>query len=127
LDFVKVEAVDKKSLDRALHRYVERTVRDHPEVVAIILYGSFPKGSFTPQSDIDLLIVLKESRESILDRIPHFLDPYLPFPLDVFPYTVSKLRRLFERSPKFKNEILSSGQILFGEQGFNRLFRGSNR
>lgn len=124
LDFVKVKGVDKKNLDRALHQYVERTVREHPEVVAVILYGSFPKGSFTPQSDIDLLIVLKESGESILNRIPHYLDPYLPFPSDVFPYTVEELRKLFKRSPKFKNEILSSAEILFGEQEFNRLFRG---
>ena len=77
LDFVRVKAVDKKGLDKALLRYVERTVQEHPEVVAIILYGSFPKGTFTPQSDIDLLIVLKESREGILDRIPHFLDPHV--------------------------------------------------
>jgi len=124
LDFVRVKAVDKKGLDKALLRYVERTVQEHPEVVAIILYGSFPKGTFTPQSDIDLLIVLKESREGILDRIPHFLDLYLPFPSDVLPYTVGELRRLFERSPKFKNEILSSGQILFGGKAFDRLFKG---
>jgi hypothetical protein len=40
-----------------------------------------------PGSDRDLLVILRESEESFLKRIPRFLPSRFPVGVDVFPYT----------------------------------------
>lgn len=118
MNIVKVREVDRKILDEALLRYMERVTGEYPEVIGIVLYGSFAKGNFTPLSDVDILLVLKSSDRSILERISDFIDPYFPFSIDVIPYTLKELKHIFKTRPRFKEEILSNGKILWGEKEF---------
>ena len=41
----------------------------------------------TASSDADLIIILKDSEKSFLDRMTDFIPPSFPLPLEVFPYT----------------------------------------
>ena len=73
-------------------KIVDRVVEDlkkYPEVVAIVLYGSYAKGKEKPLSDIDIAVILKDQNleaevssfsSNILDVVPfHRLPLYIQF------------------------------------------------
>ena len=67
-----IDYADYKAL---LDRFLERlTARFDDDLVSLVLYGSIARGDAGSQSDVDLLIVLKEAPSSYRDR----LGPFLP-------------------------------------------------
>ena len=75
----------------------------------IILFGSLANDTYTGISDADVLIILRESKQRFMDRIPklifYFIDT--PVPVDVFPYTEEEV----ENIPLAKR-ALSEGVVL---------------
>lgn len=80
----------------------------------VILFGSLTKGNYTPHSDVDLLIILKEDSRRIIDRIPCYMDYFadIPFGIDVFPYTEEELEKMKNEGNKFISDILANGTNL---------------
>lgn len=69
-----------------------RALRERPEVLAVVLFGSLAQGQATAASDADLFLLLSESPYPFQDR----LVLYRPFGLrriEVFPYTLEEARR----------------------------------
>ncbi len=68
----------------------------HPEIIQVRLFGSRAKGTYTPQSDIDLAlwgnvdVLQAEAIAAELDELP------LPYHYDVKPFEAIKLRPLRE-------------------------------
>ena len=81
---------------------VDRVVEDlkkYPEVVAIVLYGSYAKGKEKPLSDIDIAVILKD--QNLEAEVSSFSSNVL----DVVP---------FHRLPLYiKFEVLKHGKVLF--------------
>lgn len=71
-----------------------RQAEAHPEVMEIVVFGSFSKGNYAPGSDVDIFILLSRSVKSVRDRIPDFLPGAFPVAVDLFPYTVDELSAL---------------------------------
>ena len=65
----------------------------------MIWFGSWVSGTPTPGSDVDLCIVLSESKSRVRDRIPDYLPFGFPVGLDLFPFTTEELERLKKESP----------------------------
>lgn len=56
----------------------------HPEVEKVILYGSRAKGNYKPASDIDLILLGKETDISVMNKISWELDDLLlPYTFDL--------------------------------------------
>ena len=68
---VRIVSVNEKEIRKALLRYAEE-LKKKKEVEAVYLCGSWAKGTYTPYSDVDLLIVVKEDA-----RPPPGQDPRL--------------------------------------------------
>jgi predicted nucleotidyltransferase len=98
---------------RALDDYVRRLVTDHPEVEAVILFGSLASGTPVPGSDVDLVVILTDSDRRFIDRIPAFLPAHFPVPLDVFPYTRAEVERMTREGNPFVRRALRDGMTLF--------------
>ena len=78
----------------------ERIRTTHPDVIRVLLFGSYARGDFTTHSDLDLLIVLKSSDLPMRERIGTFLEACSAYPTDVFPVTEQELAdRLHEGDP----------------------------
>ena len=97
---------------------VQRIVA-HLPVEKIILFGSYSNhsGSPTPDSDIDLLIIM-ESSESLTNRIvsvSRLLRPR-PFPMDILVRTPEEITALLESGDPFFQEILTQGEIVYDRQ-----------
>jgi uncharacterized protein len=79
----------------------------------IILFGSYAYGHPGPQSDIDLLVVmktpLKESEQAL--QIRRFLNVF--FGLDLIVYTPENLEQRLNWGDSFLREITTQGLVLY--------------
>lgn len=98
-----------KTLPRAVKRIAETL---HPE--KIILFGSYAYGNPTPDSDVDLLVVLKNQnthRDNYL-AISRCLIPR-PFAVDIVVRTPREVRLALARGDFFIQEITERGKTLY--------------
>ena len=80
----------------------------------IILFGSYAYGSPTPDSDVDLLIIL-ETTASTKERylaVSELLYPR-PFPVDILVKTPQEIDQAVKQGDFFIKELLSRGQVLY--------------
>jgi predicted nucleotidyltransferase len=103
---VKVVFADKDRVLRQLKGYVENLKRTRPEVQKVGLFGSYATDTFGPASDVDLLIILGQSSERFLDRIPGYLPEDLSVSCDVFPYTREKIDRMKQQGAPWIRHVL---------------------
>jgi predicted nucleotidyltransferase len=96
---------------QAIREIVQQIVeRFRPQKV--ILFGSYAHGNPTPDSDVDLLVVM-ETSERVLPaaaRISAAIDH--PFPLDILVFRPSELKASLERKGVFATEIMANGIVL---------------
>ena len=97
-NFVKVVFADKKKVLRQLKDYAKKLKQTSPEVEKVGFFGSYATNTFGPASDVDLLIVLRNSSKRFLDRIPDYLPDNLSVSCDVFPYTNEEIEKMKQES-----------------------------
>jgi predicted nucleotidyltransferase len=98
-----------EALPRAVQRIVEAL---QPEKV--VLFGSYAYGRPTPDSDVDLLIIMETSapdKERYLS-VCRLLRPR-PFPVDILVRTPREVARALEKGDFFIREIMSQGKVLY--------------
>ncbi|HEY4688348.1 MAG TPA: nucleotidyltransferase domain-containing protein [Anaerolineae bacterium] len=95
-------------------RKAARKIADtvHPE--RIILFGSFAYGEPTPDSDVDLLVImesqLRPHARSI--QVSEVLDPR-PFPVDILVRTPQEIEERLQAGDCFFREIMSKGKVMY--------------
>jgi predicted nucleotidyltransferase len=62
-----------------------------PEVEEVVVFGSFERDTYAPGSDLDVLVVLRESPRPIRERPAEYRPVHFPVPLDLFAFTRSEL------------------------------------
>ncbi len=114
----------------AIRRYV-RQIAERFQPEKVILFGSYAYGQPTPDSDVDLLVVMPARNE--LDeavRIDESLDR--GFALDLVVRTPRNLERRLRWGDGFLREIVTRGKVLYeqvdrrvGQEGGGRSRRGT--
>jgi len=80
----------------------------------IILFGSYANGTPTPDSDVDLLVVMNTSASS-KERswaVSQLLIPR-PFPVDILVRTPREIKQALDQRDFFIHEILTQGKVLY--------------
>ena len=81
----------------------------------IILFGSYAYGNPTPDSDVDLLVIMK-TRARQIDRylaVSNILYPR-EFPVDIIVKTPKEIQaELKKKGNFFMREVLSKGKVLY--------------
>lgn len=97
----------KESLVRFLHEIIDRF-----EVDQIILFGSYARGDFHENSDVDLIIV-GNFQEDFFSRIGKILE-IAPLELDVEPfiYTKDEFNKMEQNENPFILNALSEGLMI---------------
>jgi predicted nucleotidyltransferase len=101
-----------RTLPAAVRRIAETL---HPE--KIILFGSYAYGTPTPDSDVDLLVVMK-TRASRVERylaVSHLLMPR-PFAVDILVRTPQEIQAALKQGDFFIDEIVSHGKVLYEQR-----------
>ena len=110
---VKITYFDKQAVEKALRKYLSELDQKYPEIEKVILFGSFLQERSVPGSDLDLLLVLRESSLPFLERIPHYMPSSFPVGVDVFPYTQEEITRMTKEGNQFLKQALEKGKLLF--------------
>ncbi len=105
---VTVFSLDKKLIEEAIGKFVDELSR-REEVLKVVIFGSWVRGEAGVGSDVDFLIVLKESNLPFLDRIPIYTPSSFPVDTDVFPYTLEELKK----GIPIAEQALKEGKVLF--------------
>jgi predicted nucleotidyltransferase len=102
------------SIAETLPAAIEKLIREaNPE--KIVLFGSYAYGHPTPDSDVDLLVILpQEAGATHRERYLKVALALLPrwFPIDLIVHTPEEVHERLQHS-FFLREILSKGKILY--------------
>lgn len=114
----RVRFLDGPKAIEELRQRAQRVAEEHPQVLAIYLFGSLARGNYAPGSDADLLIVLAHDERPFMDRIPPFLRLLQPgpVPVEVFPYTRSELERMQGEGNPFILSVMREAVKLAGRE-----------
>lgn len=103
----------ERQVSETLPAAVERMVQElQPE--KIILFGSYAYGTPTPNSDVDLLVIM-ETEASSKERswaVSRLLIPR-PFPVDILVRTPREIERALANGDFFIREIITRGKVLY--------------
>lgn len=103
----------ERPVSETLPAAVERIVRElEPEKV--ILFGSYAYGAPTPDSDVDLLVILETDAPS-KERswaVSRLLIPR-PFPVDILVRTPQEIAHKLAEGDFFLREIMTHGKVLY--------------
>jgi predicted nucleotidyltransferase len=100
---------DQAALDTLVKRIVDAV---HP--LRIIMFGSAARGEMTPDSDVDLLVVMPEGthrRHTAMFLHTQFFD--IPLAVDVIVATPSDLERHKDNIGLIYREVLSEGRQVY--------------
>ena len=91
--------LDRDAVVAELRQLAVAAARRDPRIVRVVLIGSLARGTATPASDADLILVLREAEPRRMDRVPRLLELFeeSPLPLDLHPYTTAEWERAQER------------------------------
>ena len=99
--------------DAKIHRATHKIVKAvNPE--KIILFGSFAYGRPTPDSDVDLLVIMESDLRphARVIQISEILSPR-PFPVDIIVRTPSEVAERVAKRDSFFLEIMTKGKVLY--------------
>ena len=93
-----------------------------PEIEKVILFGSYAHGTPHKESDLDLIVVTKETK--IPSSFQENLDIYIAinnyrldyckkFPIDLITYTKGAYERFLDKNSSFSQTIVNEGVVLY--------------
>jgi predicted nucleotidyltransferase len=92
---------DQSTVVRALNDWAERAVDARPDLLRVGYFGSYARGDWGVGSDLDVIIVVRESSTPLIRRAAEWDLTRLPVPADVLVYTESEWRSLAESGIRF--------------------------
>ena len=98
--------------DEVLREVVRRIV----EVVQpdkVILFGSHAYGTPTPESDVDLLVIMKTEQRSVEQAVAIRQAVDFPFPVDLLVRTPEQVEERLRLGDFFIAEITKQGKVLY--------------
>ena len=104
--------LDKARRIEDLRHAARRAQAELPSIRRMILFGSLARGTPTPRSDADILVVVETSEHAQpRDRVPDLLRAMspLPCPVDLFVATQDEFERARRAEDPFVREVVGSG------------------
>ena len=100
-------------VDRAQIRKFSRAVAQRFRPNKIVLFGSYAYGKPTPDSDVDLLVVMPCKGRPLDAALDVRLAVEAGFPLDLIVRTPAEVRRRLALGDFFLREIVDKGIVLY--------------
>jgi predicted nucleotidyltransferase len=97
---------------KQIEEFSEKLVREfRPHKV--VLFGSYARGIVTPDSDVDLLVILPFEGKSVSKSVEMRLMLRPRFPLDLIVRTPETVRERLEMEDSFMEEVMAEGKVLY--------------
>ena len=106
--------IDNVKIEQIVNRIAENV---KPE--KIILFGSYARGDFSPDSDLDLCVIVKDKtqeRHRIAREIRSYLWGIANIPKDIIVYTESEIDEWGKVNESFISSVMTTGRVLYENQ-----------
>ena len=103
----------RRRIPRRAIQAVVKQVADQYAPDKIILFGSYAYGKLRPESDVDLLVVMKTTRKETEHAIRICQSISYHFGLDLMVRTPATLARRLALGDPFLQEVDSKGEVLY--------------
>ena len=105
----------KAEVSSAVAGWAQELVSRRPDILKIVVIGSYARRDWGVGSDLDLILIIKESSESFERRSLAFDISAFPVPVDLMVYTECEWRKLAEEGSRFYLTVMREGDwILAG-------------
>jgi len=103
---------ERDKLNAKVNATIQRIARGY-QPDKIVLFGSFARGDFHDDSDVDLLII-KDTTDSVLRRMDAVLDHCSgEIAVESLIYTPAEFDALLRRGSDFLLQVLAEGRIVY--------------
>lgn len=111
---VNVPTIDKRKRipQEAIDQVVEQIVEKF-KPQKIILFGSYARGNPRPESDVDMLVVMKTSDKGGKQSLEMRRHLGVMFGLDLIVYTEQRLKERVDMGDWFLRDVLKEGKVLY--------------
>ncbi len=96
---------DAATVDQAVRAWAQALAARRTDVLAIGYIGSYARGDWGVGSDLDIIIVLRDSPLPLAERARQFDATQLPVPADVLVYTEREFTSLLEADTRFARAL----------------------
>ncbi len=100
--------IPQKAIDDVVRQIVEK-FRPHK----IILFGSYARGDFRPESDVDLLVVMETPLKEVRQAIEICQHIEYDFGMDLLVKTPQVLAERIALGDSFLREIVRDGKVVY--------------
>ena len=108
------------SVEQALQDYSKEIIKKF-KPLCIILYGSRAKGTYTPLSDMDIIVISNSFDMDFLSRIRSLIDlNNTAFPIDPLGYTESEFSGMLESFRLTALDAVHEGVAIYGDDYFKK-------
>ena len=97
---------DRDTIDRAVREWAADEAAIRPDLLRLGYFGSYARGDWGVGSDLDLIAVVRSSREPFERRANRWELIGLPVAADLLVYTAEEWRRLVEEGGRFARTIV---------------------
>ena len=110
-NFAEVRFIEREQVIRDLRRAVAEAKALYPEIATVYLFGSLVQGTWTADSDADLIVVVRRDFKSFSESCPYQI--YTPvIPTDSLVYSETDFERLQDDPDSFVSQTLKSALAL---------------
>lgn len=92
---------DQETVHHAVFEWAKKISQDYPKIIRIGYIGSYARGDWGVGSDVDLVVILKSSKEPFWRRSLELPLPDLPVPADLLVYTQEEWQTMGEEETRF--------------------------
>jgi len=111
LGSAKIISLNKEIVLREIKKIAKKIKKEEKgNILDIIIFGSIAKNNYTGTSDVDIVIILKESDLNFIERIVKYRKYFdLDIGVDLFVYTFSEFEKMKRENNFFIKEIIDYG------------------
>jgi len=103
----------KTEVSSAAAKWARELVSQRPEFLQIGIIGSYGREDWGVGSDLDLIVVVKDSSERFEERNLGIDVSSLPVPVDLMVYTEDEWRKLSEQGGRFYETVMKEGNWIY--------------
>lgn len=103
-------------VDAAIRVWAHRQAKRHPEIRRLGYFGSYARKDWGVGSDLDLVAVVAEARETFERRMLSWDLSELPVPAEILIYTQDEWRQLREQGTRFAQTLDQETVWVYPEQ-----------
>jgi predicted nucleotidyltransferase len=106
---------DKQKVLNEAKLWAESTGLGDRNIIKIFCFGSICTGRWGVGSDLDILIILKQTRVPFISRAMLFNASAISVPTDILVYTESEIATFADEKSRFMDEIQKNSILLYGQ------------